>query len=112
MSTVFQAIESLKKIKLVKAKIKNRTKKSKKKKGMIMEALLSDLHYGLKTKSFDSGVLRERLRKYTDAFLDSKERSEKNYNIDLFRILLNGDIIQSATMRKGAEAACDLTNAE
>lgn len=109
---VLDAIESLKKIKLVRPKIKKKPKKSKKKKGMTMEALLSDLHYGLKTKTFDSSVLRSRLQKYTNAFIDSKNRAEKNYNVDLFRILLNGDIMQSATMRKGAESACDLTNAE
>ena len=109
---VIKAIESLKKAKLAKPKLKKIPKKSKKKKGMIMEALLSDLHYGLKTKSFDSGVLRCRLQKYTKAFIDSKNRSEKNYNIDLIRILLNGDILQSATMHKGSASSCDLTNAE
>ena len=109
---VIQAIESLKRVKLVKPKIKKAAKKSKKKKGMTMEALLSDLHYGLKTKTFSSSVLRDRLQKYTEAFIDSKKRAEKNYNIDLFRVLLNGDIIQSATMHKGSGAGCDLTNAE
>ena len=110
---VVKAIESLKEAKLTKPKLKKPAKKSKKKKGMIMEALLSDLHYGLKTKSFDSSVLRERMQKYTKAFIDSKVRSEKNYNIDLLRILLNGDIIQSATMhRSSSPSSCDMTNAE
>ena len=110
---VIQAIESLKKIKLVKPKLKKPLKKSKKKKGMIMEALLSDLHYGLKTKSFDASVLRYRMQKYTRAFIKSKDRAEKSHNIELFRILLNGDIIQSTSFHGAkSEAACDLTNAE
>lgn len=109
---VIDAIETLKNTKLQKPRFKKRTKRSRKKPGMTMEALLSDLHYGLKTKTFDSGVLRERLQRYTQAFIKSKEREEKNYNIDMFRILLNGDIIQSATMHKGSHSSCDLTNAE
>ena len=74
---VISAIESLKSVKLAKPKVKKPAKKSKKKTGMIMEALLSDLHYGLKTKTFDSSVLRNRLQKYTSAFIKSKERAEK-----------------------------------
>lgn len=110
---VLSAVESIKKIKVGKLKVAKKPKKDKKKKGMIIEALLSDLHYGLKTKSFDSGVLRTRLEKYTGAFVDSLKRSEKNYNVELLRILLNGDIIQSTSFHGAkSEAACDLTNAE
>ena len=110
---VLEAVDTLKKIKIGKPKVKKKIKPSKKKKGMIIEALLSDLHYGLKTKSFDSGVLRLRMQKYTGAFIDAKDRAEKSYNVELLRILLNGDIIQS-TSYHGAKsiAACDLTNAE
>jgi len=109
---VVEAIDSLKKVKLAKPKIKKAPRKSKKKHGMIIEALLSDLHYGLKTKTFDSSVLRSRLQKYTRAFIESKNREEKSHNIELFRILLNGDIIQSATMHRGSASSCDMTNAE
>ena len=110
---VLEAIESLKKVRLITPKFKKPAKKSKKKKNMIMEPLLSDLHYGLKTKSFDSGVLRDRMKKYTTAFLHSKDREEKSHNIQLIRILLNGDIIQSTSFHGAkSEAACDITNAQ
>lgn len=110
---VISAIDSLKKVKLINFKANKPIKKSKKKKGMIMEALLSDLHYGLKTKSFDSSVLRSRLKKYVGAFIASKNREEKSHNIEMFRLLLNGDIIQSTSFHGAkSEAACDITNAE
>lgn len=109
---VVAAIETLKKVKLQKPKLKKPLKRSRKKTGMTMEALLSDLHYGLKTKTFNFEVLRERMRRYTEAFIKSKNREAKNYNIDMLRVLLNGDIIQSATMHKGSHSSCDLTNAE
>jgi predicted phosphodiesterase len=112
ISAIVEEFEKLlKKVKLKKVKIP-KAKKTKGLTSMTLEALISDTHYGLKTKSFDSDIARDRMRSFTDALLAEEERYSKNYNVEEFILLLNGDIIQSATMHKDSGKSCHLTNAE
>lgn len=104
--------EAIGKIKCIKYAPKKILKQKNKKTEMIIEALISDVHYGLKTKTFNLDVARKRIQKYTNTFIDEIERNTKNFNIKKALIQLNGDIIQSATMHKGSGDACHLTNAE
>ena len=94
------------------SKQKTRIKKDSKKESMVIESILSDLHFGLKTKTFNVAVARERIRKLSNTLIDEKERYSKNYNIEKFNILLGGDIIQSATMHEDSKNSCEITNAE
>lgn len=113
LNDVVEGVESAcSKVKFGKTK-KIPLKKSNRKRKMTMEALLSDIHYGLKTSKDTTETTRAKMRKYAQVFISEYERYSKNYNVEKFIILLNGDIIQSATMHKNSSAAsCDLTNAE
>jgi hypothetical protein len=79
---------------------------------MVMEAMISDTHYGLKTPTFNSQIARQRMRKYADVFISEYRRHLANYDVIEFVVLLNGDIIQSATMHQDSAYACDSTNPE
>lgn len=108
ITTIESLVGSIKTSKYKVPKIKVNPKKKK----MVIEPLISDIHYGLKTKSYNSDIARDRVRKVTKVALEELHRYSKNYSIDMFNILLNGDLIQSATMHKNSHAACDLTNAQ
>jgi len=85
---------------------------SKHKKKMVIEPLISDVHFGLKTKSYDPERARRAMRKMAETTIKEAQRNSKNYAIDKFNILFNGDLIQSATMHRDSHASCCLTNAE
>lgn len=87
-------------------------KTSKKKKNMVIEPLISDIHFGLKTESYDVEVARKAVRTVANVAIEEMKRYKKSYNINKFHLLLNGDLIQSATMHKNSHANCILTNAE
>lgn len=89
-----------------------KVKKSKKKKNMIIEPLISDIHFGLKTETYNVDVARKSLQTVAKVAKEELNRYEKIYNISKFNILLNGDLIQSSTMHKDSHASCVLTNAE
>lgn len=93
-------------------KVEVATPKKSTKTKMTIEGLLSDLHYGLKTKSFDADIARDRVARYTQVLLGEVERYSKNYDVETIQLLLNGDIMQSATMHKDSEKSCHLTNPE
>lgn len=84
----------------------------KTKRSMIIEPLISDIHYGLRTKSYDTIKARERVSKVAKVALGELSRYSKLYNVVKFNLLLNGDLMQSATMHKDSHASCELTNAE
>lgn len=86
--------------------------KSKDKHDMIIEPLISDIHYGLRTKSYDTLKARERVARVAQVALEEMHRYSKIYNIEKFNLLLNGDLMQSATMHKDSHASCELSNAE
>lgn len=87
-------------------------KTSKKKKNMVIEPLISDIHFGLKTESYDVESARKAVKTVTSVAIEEMKRYQKSYNISKFNLLLNGDLIQSATMHKNSHANCILTNAE
>lgn len=86
--------------------------KSKVKRKAVVEAVISDLHVGLKTKSYDYDILRKRLQKYSEVLFNEIESYSEKYQIEFIQILALGDIIQSATMHKDSKNSCHLTNAE
>ena len=87
-------------------------KKSVKGKKMAMELMLSDIHFGKKTKTFNLAILRKRLEKLTATFLDElKKKQKEGYNVNQLIISLIGDIIESYTMH-GSESSigCEFGN--
>lgn len=73
-------------------------KKDKKKRNMTVETMLSDLHFGKLTKTFNSNVARERMSKLAEVTVKDIQRKNIHYNIDSVNVLLIGDIIENATM--------------
>lgn len=86
---------------------------SKKRKSMTIEAMLSDIHFGKKTHTFNLEVCRNRLRHYTATLLREVSDNQVRFNVDRIIVALLGDIIESATMH-GNESAkgCEFGNAK
>jgi predicted phosphodiesterase len=104
--------EALKGLAIEKVAVK--APKAKTGQAMTMELMLSDIHYGKKTKTFNLEVCRARMRKLTEVFLQELERKTKEgYNVERIIIALLGDIIESYTMH-GLESAvgCEFGNAQ
>ncbi len=111
MEEIQEGIESLiESVKHTKYKPPKKAKVNKKLPKMTIEALVSDIHYGLKTKTYDADITRQRMVQYTTALIESKNRYKTTHNVEKFLIQLNGDIIQSATMHKDSGKSCHLTN--
>lgn len=68
-----------------------------KKRKMTIEAMLTDLHYGKKTKTFNTEVAKRRMRKFGQVFLSEIKRYSSLYNIEKLITFLGGDIIENAT---------------
>lgn len=74
-------------------------------KNMTMEAMLSDIHFGKKSEQFDLSVLKVRLEKFTQEFLQQlQNRRNEGYNVERIILGLLGDIIESYSMH-GQESA-------
>lgn len=93
--------------KIVKAKL------DKDKRNMTLELMLSDLHYGKKTKEFNLDVARARMAELARVVIKEIERSSMLYNVHRVIIALIGDIIESYTMH-GLESArgCEFGNSK
>lgn len=93
-------------------KIKVKTPKATKgKKPMTLELMLSDLHYGKKTDTFNLSVARRRMTELKDTLLAEINRDNKLYNVERIILALLGDLIESSTMH-GVESAkgCEFGN--
>ena len=88
-----------------------KVKKDAKKSDMTLELLLSDLHFGKKTETFDLSVAKRRLNQITATVLKEIDRAKVHYNVERIIIALMGDIIESSTMH-GVESAkgCEFGN--
>lgn len=78
--------------------------KSKHKKNMTLELMLSDIHFGKLTKTFNLEVCRTRIQGLVLTVLEEIEKSREFYNVERIMVHLIGDIIESATMH-GLESA-------
>jgi Icc-related predicted phosphoesterase len=89
-----------------------KTKKSGKTK-MTIEAMISDVHVGKKTSTFNLDVCRLRLRQYTEVLIGEIERASKNYDVEKIILAFLGDIIENALMH-GRESTmnCEFGNPE
>lgn len=90
-----------------------RLPKSKKKKGMTKELLLSDIHFGKLTEGFNLEVLKQRLDEVVHATVGEIERDSKEYNVDEIIVAFLGDIIENYSMHVLESAkGCEFGNAK
>lgn len=71
-------------------------KLDKKKRKMTMEIMLTDLHYGKKSKTFNVHVAKERMKKFGEVVLSEYERYSNLYNVEKIITFLGGDIIENS----------------
>lgn len=69
----------------------------KKKRKMTIEAMLTDLHYGKKTKTFNTEVAKRRMKKFGQVLLSEIKRYSSLYSVERLITFLGGDIIENAT---------------
>lgn len=91
LEEIASMIKSLPKQKI---KLPKRIKK-KGKKSMTKELMLSDIHFGKKTDTFNLEVCRRRLQELTKILIEDIERDSKSYNVERIVIALLGDIVES-----------------
>jgi predicted phosphodiesterase len=109
LDAVRAAAKEVGKIKIPKTKLL----KSKKKKGMTKELLLSDIHFGKMTDNFNLEILKARLQEVVHATISEIHRDNKEYNIDEIVIGLLGDIIENYSMHVLESAkGCEFGNAK
>lgn len=110
LDSVKSAAKEINKIKIASGK---KAKKSKRKKGMTKELLLSDIHFGKLTGSFNLEILKERLDEVVHATISEIERDSKEYNIDEIVVAFLGDIIENYSMHVLESAkGCEFGNAK
>ena len=74
-----------------------KAKKSKKKKNMTVELMLSDIHYGKKTDTFNLEVCRSRMRELSYVFLSEIKQKQSTFNVESIILAMLGDMIESAS---------------
>lgn len=79
-------------------------KPGKSMKGMTLELLISDVHVGKLTKTFNNEVLKRRLKQVANTTIKEMIRASEHYKIDRIIVAFIGDLIESATMH-GVESA-------
>lgn len=111
--TFEQVLESLREMKfeLPKYPSLKEIKSQSKGKAMTIEAMLSDIHFGKKTKHFNDAICVRRLQQFRDALLMEIDTNSKTFKIDKVIVALLGDIIENATMH-GVESmmGCEYSN--
>lgn len=90
-----------------------KVKKSRKKKDLAIEQVITDIHVGLKTKSYNLQICEEGMEKFTRTTLAEIDRLEKNYNVTKIQINFLGDLIQGNALHGAdSQASCELSDAE
>lgn len=86
-------------------------KAGKSKKGMTLELLISDVHVGKKTETFNLEVLKRRYKQIADTTIKEIQRASQHYRVERIVVGLMGDMIESATMH-GTESSkgCEFGN--
>lgn len=72
--------------------------KHKDRSDITMEVMLSDLHFGKQTATFDIDVAKQRLRKFVRVVENEFVRKQAHYNVERIVVAFLGDIIENETM--------------
>lgn len=94
LDAIKDAVREINKLKIKPIKLT----KSKQKKSMTKELLLSDIHFGKKTETFNLEILKIRLEEVVHATVGEIQRDSREYNIDEIVVALLGDIIENYSM--------------
>jgi len=98
---------------LAKHKPIKRAKPDTRKPSLTVEMLVSDVHVGKKTDTFNLEVCRQRLRLFTQVTLTDIARKSAHYSVDRIVVAILGDLIENALMHgKESMAGCEFDNAE
>lgn len=109
LDAIKQAASNINKIKIKPLKLS----RSKGKKSITKELLLSDIHFGKKTDSFNLEILKKRLEEVVHATIGEIQRDSKEYNVDEIIVALLGDIIENYSMHVLESAkGCEFGNAK
>jgi len=82
-------------------------------KRMTIEAIFSDLQIGKLSGNFNSEVAIARVREYGDALLGKIQQHVLNgYDVELIKLAVLGDIIESDKKHANSGRACDIGTAE
>jgi len=85
----------------------------KTKRKMTMEVMLTDLHYGKKSKTFNIAVAKKRMEKLGRVVLSEYSRYNSLYNVERIVTFMGGDMIENSDFH-GMESrrACEFGNSE
>lgn len=109
IDAVRSAAKQINKIKIKPLKLP----KKKKHKGMTKELLLSDIHFGKLTDTFNLEVCKQRLEEVVTATIGEIVRDSKDFNIDEIIVGILGDIIENYSMHVLESAkGCEFGNSK
>jgi predicted MPP superfamily phosphohydrolase len=109
LEAVKAAVKTIGKIKVKPLKLP----KKKGKKGMTKELLLSDIHFGKLTDTFNLEICKQRLETVVNATIGEIQRDSKDYNIDEIVVGILGDIIENYSMHVLESAkGCEFGNSK
>lgn len=90
-----------------------KVKRDKKKRDLGIERVLTDIHVGLRTKSYNTEKCEKAMAYSTQVTLGEIERLKKNYNVTDFQLSILGDIIQGNNLHGAdSQASCELSDSE
>lgn len=106
---------TVKDIALTKYRVPKYYKKSKAKKDMTLELLVSDVHYGklvtdIEGNDVNIDVIRNRVRKMAESVVKEIHRESKSFNVERLVLAMIGDIIENADFHgKESTKACEFS---
>ena len=105
--------DAIKGLDLKPVKINKPSEHKESKSNMTVELLISDVHYGKKSKTFNLEVCRRRLQELTSVVLREIEDHKRIFNVERMILALLGDILESYTMH-GIEStlSCEFGNSK
>lgn len=82
-------------------------------KPMTVEALFSDLQIGKLSGNYNSKVAARRVRAYGDALVQKiKQHMHSGYEVELIKLVVLGDVIESDKKHANSARGCDIGTAE
>lgn len=80
--------------------------KSKNKRNMTQEIMITDIHYGKKTKKVNLSVIRDRVKRAATAALKELDRYQHSYNVNDIVLFIGGDILENADFHGKESTKC------
>lgn len=82
-------------------------------KKMTIEAIFSDLQIGKLSGSYNSAIAKQRVVEYGDVLVDKiNQHVHAGYNVELIKLVVLGDVIESDKKHINSARGCDMGTAE